>query len=140
LRSRFRPPRAPRPSPAASTSPSRGTNDRSPIQQASPTGSPLFSRAIDQLAPGQTATIDVSDFGHPIASLRDLPAGTLLGATLRQRLHKFARADGHTVWLHMDQWEGQNWKTVARQSVWRAGADEDRPGVERGDQAGGRQR
>jgi hypothetical protein len=23
---------------------------------------------------------------------------------------KFARADGHTVWLHMDQWEGQNWK------------------------------
>ena len=24
---------------------------------------------------------------------------------------KFARADGHTVWLHMDQWEGQNWKT-----------------------------
>ncbi len=23
---------------------------------------------------------------------------------------KFARADGHTVWLHMDQWEGQDWK------------------------------
>ena len=23
---------------------------------------------------------------------------------------EFARADGHTVWLHMDQWEGQNWK------------------------------
>ncbi len=24
---------------------------------------------------------------------------------------RFARADGHTVWLHMDQWEGQNWKS-----------------------------
>ena len=23
---------------------------------------------------------------------------------------RFARADGKTVWLHMDQWEGQNWK------------------------------
>ena len=23
---------------------------------------------------------------------------------------RFPRADGHTVWLHMDQWEGQNWK------------------------------
>ena len=87
------------------------TNDRSPIQQASPTGSPLFSRAIDQLAPGQTATIDVSDFGHPIASLRDLPAGTYWVQPFVNVYTKFARADGHTVWLHMDQWEGQNWKT-----------------------------
>ena len=23
---------------------------------------------------------------------------------------RFPRADGKTVWLHMDQWEGQNWK------------------------------
>ena len=23
---------------------------------------------------------------------------------------RFARADGHTVWLHMDQWEGQHWQ------------------------------
>ena len=87
------------------------TNDRSPIQQASPTGAPLFSRAIDQLAPGQTATIDVSDFGHPIASLRDLPAGTYWVQPFVNVYTKFARADGHTVWLHMDQWEGQNWKT-----------------------------
>ena len=23
---------------------------------------------------------------------------------------RFPRADGKTVWLHNDQWEGQNWK------------------------------
>ena len=87
------------------------TNDRTPIQQASPTGAPLFSRAVDQLAPGQAAVIDATDLGHPIASLRDLPAGTYWLQPYVNVYTKFARADGHTVWLHMDQWEGQNWKT-----------------------------
>src|SRR5690349_14277142 len=33
-------------------------NDRqTPIQQASPTGAPLFSAAVDSLAPGTTVTI-----------------------------------------------------------------------------------
>jgi hypothetical protein len=87
------------------------TNERTPIQQTSPTGAPLFSRAVDGLAPGQPAGIDAGDFGHPLASLRDLPAGTYWAQPFVNVYTKFARADGHTLWLHMDQWEGQNWKT-----------------------------
>jgi putative esterase len=86
------------------------TAQRTPIQQASPTGVPLFSAAVDALRPGQAATIDVSTFGHPIQSLSDLPAGEYWVQPFVNVYTKFARADGHTVWLHMDQWEGQQWQ------------------------------
>ena len=49
------------------------------------------------------------DLGHPVASLRDIPAGDYWVQPFVNVYTKFARADGHTVWLHMDQWEGQNW-------------------------------
>jgi len=85
-------------------------NQRSPIEQASPTGVPLFSRSVEGLAPGAAATIDGDDRGHPIASLRDLPAGEYWMQPFVNVYTKFPRADGKTVWLHMDQWEGQDWK------------------------------
>lgn len=85
-------------------------NQRTPIEQSGPTGAPLFSRYVEGLAPGAAATLGVSDRGHPISSLRDLPAGEYWMQPFVNVYTKFARADGHTVWLHMDQWEGQNWK------------------------------
>src|SRR5512138_3491453 len=46
------------------------TNDRqTPLQQTSATGAPLFSHGVEGLAPGQVATIDARDPGHPVASL-----------------------------------------------------------------------
>jgi len=51
------------------------TNDRPPIQQTDTTGVPLFGVNIDALAPGMSATIDATTLGHPVKSLRDLPAG-----------------------------------------------------------------
>jgi hypothetical protein len=86
------------------------TNDRGPIQQADSTGAPLFGRNIDALAPGATAVIGADDFGHPVASLRDIPAGDYWVQPFVNVYTKFDRADGHIVWLHMDQWEGQNWR------------------------------
>jgi Putative esterase len=86
-----------------------GSPQRSPIQQASPTGVPLFSKGVDDLRPGQTVIVDENDFGHPIQSLRDLPAGEYWVQGFVNAYTKFARADGRTVWLHMDQWEGQQW-------------------------------
>jgi hypothetical protein len=86
------------------------TNDRSPIQQADTTGAPLFAVNIDALAPGATATIDAATLGYPVKSLKDLPAGDYWAQAFVNVYTKFARADGHTVWLHQDQWEGQNWK------------------------------
>jgi len=83
---------------------------RTPIEQASPTGSPLFSVFVDALAPGTPVAIDARATGHPVASLRDIPAGDYYLQPFVNVYTRFARADGKTVWLHMDQWEGQNWK------------------------------
>ena len=80
-----------------------------PIRQVSPTGVPLFSHPIDQLAAGKAAVIDASDLGHPLASLRDLPPGEYWVQAFVNVYTRFPRADGHTVWLHMDQGEGQQW-------------------------------
>ncbi len=85
-------------------------NQRSPIEQASPTGVPLFSHFVEDLAPGVAATIDGSDRGHPLASLRDLPAGEYWMQPFVNVYTRFPRADGKTVWLHNDHWEGQDWK------------------------------
>ncbi len=85
-------------------------NRQTPIEQADPTGSPLFSTYVDALAPGVIATIDAGSLGHPVASLRDIPAGEYWMQPFVNVYTKFPRADGKTVWLHMDQWEGQNWK------------------------------
>jgi len=40
-------------------------NQRSPIEQTSPTGAPLFSTYVEALAPGTTATIAADRRGHP---------------------------------------------------------------------------
>ncbi len=85
-------------------------NARTPIDQTSPTGVPLFSRYVEALAPGSAATITSENRGHPVQSLRDLPAGEYWMQPFVNVYTRFSRADGHTVWLHNDQWEGQNWK------------------------------
>src|SRR6186997_3202834 len=85
-------------------------NQQSPIEQAAPTGVPLFSRFVEGLAPGTAATITGDDRGHPLTSLRDLPAGEYWMQPFVNVYTRFARADGKTVWLHNDRWEGQNWK------------------------------
>ena len=83
---------------------------RSPVEQTGATGAPLFSRYVESLAPGAAVTLDASDRGHPVASLRDVPAGEYWLQPFVNVYTRFPRADGKTVWLHMDQWEGQNWK------------------------------
>jgi hypothetical protein len=85
-------------------------NKRTPIEQTSPTGSPLFSKYVEGLQSGAPVTIGVSDRGHPVASLKDIPAGEYWVQPFVNVYTRFPRADGKTVWLHMDQWEGQNWK------------------------------
>ena len=85
-------------------------NKRTPIEQASPTGTPLFSRFVEGLAPGAPVVMTAADRGHPVASLADVPAGEYWMQPFVNVYTRFPRADGRTVWLHMDQWEGQNWK------------------------------
>ena len=85
-------------------------NQSTPIQQTGPEGAPLFSVFVEGLKPGATVTITRDNRGHPISSLTDIPAGEYWVQPFVNVYTRFPRADGHTVWLHMDQWEGQNWK------------------------------
>ncbi|MFT4256508.1 MAG: alpha/beta hydrolase-fold protein [Pseudoxanthomonas sp.] len=85
-------------------------NDKPPIEQADSTGVPLFGHNVEALAPGAAAAITADDFGAPLASLRELPAGEYWMQPFVNVYTRFPRADGHVVWLHMDQWEGQDWK------------------------------
>src|SRR5581483_272961 len=50
-------------------------NRTPPIQQTDPDGVPLFSKYVEQLPPGTPVTFDAGYRGHPLASLRDVPAG-----------------------------------------------------------------
>ena len=88
-----------------------GDTSGTPIRRTGESGDPLFGTNVDNLAPGRTAVIDAESFGHPVQSLRNIPAGRYRVQPFVNVYTKFARADGHTVWLHMDQWEGQQWKT-----------------------------
>ena len=85
-------------------------NRRTPIEQASPTGVPLFSKYVEGLAPGAPVPFGDGERGYPLESLRNLPAGEYWVQPFVNVYTRFPRADGKTVWLHMDQWEGQNWK------------------------------
>jgi hypothetical protein len=68
---------------------------------------PFFGVDVEQLAPGGRVRLDASVPGFPVASLAQLPPGEYYVQGLLLPYTKFARADGHTIWAHMDAWEGQ---------------------------------
>jgi hypothetical protein len=85
------------------------TGDREPRLQISRVGVPFFGRDIEKLAPGQTAVIDATDLGTPVESLSEIPAGTYSVQAFIDVYSEFRRSDGHVLWMHDDQWEGQRW-------------------------------
>ena len=69
---------------------------------------PFFGVDVNALAPEHAAVIEASTPGSPVRSLREIPAGEYYVQAIVNTYTEFHRADGHTVWLHMDQWEGQH--------------------------------
>ena len=69
---------------------------------------PLFGVDVDQLQPGQSAVIDGNTLGYPVESLAAIPAGDYQVQALLNVYTEFHRSDGHVIWAHMDQWEGQH--------------------------------
>ena len=67
----------------------------------------FMGRDVDQLQPGQSTTINALTLAYPLRSVRELPAGDYYVQALFNVYTKFNRADGHVIWAHMDQWEGQ---------------------------------
>ncbi len=84
-------------------------NAREPRLEISRTGVPFFGRDVDRLAPGQSAIIDTSDLGAPVASLAEIPSGDYFVQAMVNVYTEFRRADGHVLWMHDDRWEGQRW-------------------------------
>ncbi len=81
-----------------------------PLQQAGSWGgqTPFFAMDIDQLQPGRAVVVDSRAIGYPVNSLKDVPAGDYYAQALVNVYTQFPRSDGHTIWAHMDQWEGQH--------------------------------
>jgi hypothetical protein len=70
---------------------------------------PFFGLDVSALAPGASAIIDGSTDAYPI-SLAKFPAGDYYVQAVLNVYTQFHRADGHVIWAHMDQWEGQQWE------------------------------
>ena len=68
---------------------------------------PLFGADVIQLKPGQAAWIDRTTLGYPSTSLAEVPAGDYYVQALLNVYTQCHRSDGHTLWVHLDQWEGQ---------------------------------
>ncbi len=84
-------------------------NRRAPYLQVGRTGIPFFGTDVVDLAPGAVAVIDESDLGTPVANLRDIPPGEYYIQAFVNIYSEFRRSDGHVVWMHNDQGEGQLW-------------------------------
>ena len=68
---------------------------------------PFFGVDVDGLAPGRAVVIDARVPGYPAPSLKDVPEGDWYAQALVNVYTEFPRSDGHTIWAHMDRWEGQ---------------------------------
>lgn len=68
---------------------------------------PFFGVDVTALAAGTPGVIDGTTLGYPVAHVGDIPAGDYYVQGLLNVYSEFRRADGHTLWLHDDRWEGQ---------------------------------
>jgi hypothetical protein len=83
--------------------------ERQPRMQVGRYGVQLFGLDFENLPPGKKVVFDDTVLGYPFATLSALPAGDYVVQAVLNKYTRFDRSDGHTVWLHMDQWEGQRW-------------------------------
>ena len=72
---------------------------------------PFFGVDIDRVEPDQAFFIDETAPGYPPLNLRDIPAGDYYVQAVLNVYTRFARSDGHVIWAHLDQWEGQHWNS-----------------------------
>ena len=71
--------------------------------------SPFFGKDVEKLNPGEPVIIDKDVLGFPVNSISAIPPGEYYVQGFISIYTEFKRSDGHTIWLHNDQWEGQQW-------------------------------
>ena len=70
---------------------------------------PFFAADVDQLKPGDWASVDTSAVGYPLWNIKDLPAGDYYAQAVFNVYTQYHRADGHVMWAHQDHGDGQRW-------------------------------
>lgn len=73
---------------------------------------PFFGVDVAGVKPGESVTFDATVAGFPVASLDRLPAGEYFVQGVILPYTQFKRADGHTIWAHMDAGEGQRFNSA----------------------------
>ena len=68
---------------------------------------PFFGVDVEEWQPGEAAVFHGTTVGYPPEHLGDIPAGSYYVQAIANVYTEFHRSDGHIVWLHNDQWEGQ---------------------------------
>ena len=107
------------------------TNQNPPITDTDTDGVPLFSKYVEELRPGAAVTIGAADRGHPVASLRDIPAGDYWIQPFVNVYTRFrARRRPHGLDAHGPVGRPEL-EAVAGQSLRRPGEDAYRSDVER---------
>src|SRR5215472_4493011 len=77
-----------------------------PRLQSSPTI--VLGKDVRRMQSGEQVIIDSATAGFPLHSLSEVPPGDYYVQAVLNVYTEFHRADGHTIWAHMDQWEGQD--------------------------------
>ena len=71
----------------------------------------MFGVNVDGLQPDGATVVEGDAIGYPLDSLKQIPVGAYYVQAVFNVYETFHRADGHTVKLPMDHWEGQHWNT-----------------------------
>ncbi len=80
-----------------------------PRSQVGRTGTPFWGVDVEGLKAGEEAVINENDIGSPLESISEIPPGEYFVQAVFNKYTRFDRADGHIIWMHNDQWEGQRW-------------------------------
>jgi hypothetical protein len=86
------------------------TDSIEPRLQVGRYGTQFFGVDFTALKPQQTVVINGTTLGYPISALINLPDGDYYIQAVLDKYTEFQRSDGHTLWMHMDQREGQDWR------------------------------
>ena len=107
--------------PSVATGPTTGrlfvifgrSDAREPRFQAGSYGGsvPFYGMDVDAWKPGATTTVAGTVLGFPFQDFAHVPAGDYYVQALLNVYTQYHRADGHTIWVHADQWEGQHWSS-----------------------------
>jgi len=69
----------------------------------------VFGKDVDGWQGGEGISFKSTEFGYPVQSLKNVPAGDYYVQAVLHKYETFKRADGHTVKMPMDRGEGQHW-------------------------------